>query len=86
MIFIGELIYIIGSIVRPMVSLEQEVRQTANGMPLDAIAYKAPVFADGLYSYRVTDRQSGKRWWLLYMKSPNGNDGNWVVMPLEKGE
>lgn len=47
-----------------------------NGMPLDAIQYRAPTFADGDSAFRVEDRQTGERWWLVRMGS------EWLVLPI----
>lgn len=68
-------------------SLEQEVTMnpTAEGMPLDAIAYKSPTFASGRMAYKVTDRQSGSRWWLIWMEDTDpwkDGKGAWVVLPI----
>lgn len=48
----------------------------ANGMPLDAVRYRSPTFADGDAAWRVEDRQSGSRWWLIRMGS------EWLVLPI----
>lgn len=48
--------------------------------PLDAIAYESPKFADGVESYKVHDRSTGRTWWLVRM------DGEWVVLPIGGAE
>lgn len=78
---------IVASALMTGCTLEQEVAMNprADGMPLDAIAYKAPTFADGLYSYRVRDRQSGAEWWLVWMNDGDpwtSGRGAWVVLPI----
>ncbi len=51
----------------------------APGQPLDAIRYEPPTWTrDCGEQYRVTDRTSGKSWWLLRMYG-----GQWVVLPAD---
>ena len=55
---------------------------TAGGCPLDAVSYDAPVWmTECTCCQRVTDRITGKRWWLLTM-----SDGTHVVLPLDETE
>ena len=77
----------VGMALTGCVTLEQEVAVDPNaaGMPLDAIVYKAPTFADGDYCYRVRDRQSNCEWWLVWLDGPR-NEGGWIVLPLTEGE
>jgi hypothetical protein len=67
-------------------ALEQEVTYRTDdvpNVPLDAIRYKRPTFADGDCAWRVTDRQSGTQWWLVRMEAVNG--GQWLVLPITGG-
>lgn len=55
---------------------------TAGGCPLDAVSYAAPVWMpECTRCQRVTDRITGKRWWVLKMSS-----GAYVVLPLDDVE
>ena len=55
---------------------------TAGGCPLDAVSYDAPVWMpECTRCQRVTDRITGKRWWMLTM-----SDGSHVVLPLDEME
>jgi hypothetical protein len=55
---------------------------TAGGCPLDAVSYDAPVWMpECTRCQRVTDRITGRRWWLLTM-----SDGSHVVLPLDETE
>ena len=55
---------------------------TAGGCPLDAISYEPPVWMpECTRCQRVTDRITGRRWWLLTM-----SDGEHVVLPLDEME
>lgn len=69
------------------ITLEQEVTYRSEevpGTPLDAIRYNGPSFADGRYSWRVTDRQSGSQWWLVWMNTGRKvGEGQWLVLPVE---
>lgn len=68
-------------------ALEQEVTYRADdvpNVPLDAIMYKSPTFADGNHAWRVTDRQSGTQWWLVWMETGR-NAGQWLVLPITGG-
>lgn len=62
-------------------TLEQTVEvPKASGMPLDAIRYRSPTFADGDAAWRVEDRQSGSRWWLIRMGS------EWLALPITSAQ
>ena len=55
---------------------------TAGGCPLDAVSYDAPVWMpECTRCQRVTDRITGKSWWMLTM-----SDGTHVVLPLDEME
>lgn len=55
---------------------------TAGGCPLDAVSYDAPVWMpECVRCQRVTDRITGKRWWLLTM-----SDGSHAVLPIDDAE
>jgi hypothetical protein len=55
---------------------------TAGGCPLDAISYVPPVWmTECTRCQRVTDRITGRRWWMLTM-----SDGSHVVLPLDEME
>ena len=55
---------------------------TAGASPLDAVSYDAPVWMpECTRCQRVTDRITGRRWWLLTM-----SDGSHVVLPLDETE
>lgn len=54
-----------------------------NGQPLDAhnvVEYDRPAWLDECEKcYRVIDRMTGQRWWLLKM-----NDGSWAIREDEQ--
>lgn len=55
---------------------------TAGACPLDAVSYDAPVWMpECTRCQRVTDRITGRRWWMLTM-----SDGTHVVLPLDEME
>ena len=55
---------------------------TAGGCPLDAVSYDTPRWMpECTRCQRVTDRITGKRWWMLTM-----SDGSHVVLPLDEME
>lgn len=55
---------------------------TAGACPLDAVSYDAPVWMpECVRCQRVTDRITGRRWWMLTM-----SDGAHVVLPLDEME
>lgn len=48
-----------------------------NGCPLDAISYQSPAFTgNDIPLYKVTDRSSGKQWWIFTM------NGEIVSLPI----
>ena len=54
----------------------------SGGCPLDAISYLPPAWMpECTRCQRVTDRITGRRWWLLTM-----SDGSHVVLPLDEME
>ena len=55
---------------------------TAGGCPLDVISYAPPMWMpECTRCQRVTDRITGKRWWMLTMSY-----GEHVVLPLDEME
>lgn len=74
----------IGTQINGCAKSEPAQVERANGCPLDAIAYDAPVFARTHVRsdscYRVTDRLSGSQWWLIQIGT------RWVVLPIEGEE
>ena len=55
---------------------------TAGGCPLDAVSYDTPVWMpECTRCRRVTDRITGRRWWLLTMSG-----GSHVVLPIDDVE
>ena len=55
---------------------------TSGACPLDATSYAAPVWMpECVRCQRITDRITGRRWWVLTM-----SDGSHVVLPLDEME
>ena len=66
----------------PNIRASRPTTPTAGGCPLDAVSYDAPVWMpECVRCQRVTDRITGKRWWMLTM-----SDGTHVVLPLDEME
>ena len=63
-------------------SPDKPTTPTAGACPLDAISYVPPVWmTECTRCQRVTDRITGKSWWMLTM-----SDGTHVVLPLDETE
>ena len=63
-------------------SPDKPTTPTAGGCPLDAVSYAPPVWMpECVCCQRVTDRITGRRWWMLTM-----SDGTHVVLPLDEME
>lgn len=66
----------------PNIRASRPTTPTAGACPLDAISYTSPVWMpECTRCQRVTDRITGRRWWMLTMC-----DGSHVVLPLDEME
>ena len=82
LVFVGYVVALVLILGLRGCSPDKPTTPTAGGCPLDAVSYDAPAWMpECVRCQRVTDRITGRRWWLLTM-----SDGSHVVLPLDETE